>query len=72
MNQRYAATSFEVEAERRREVLASTMRASRRSRRPVDDFEPGIGSTAAPSRGARHAGLVGLAIGLAGRMVQRI
>ncbi len=34
MNGTFAATSFEVEAERRREVLAASMRSARGSERP--------------------------------------
>jgi hypothetical protein len=64
---RYAATAFEVEAERRREVIAETMRDIRRSSRMKDEEHRERPRSAAP---ARH-GLEWLAAILFGRVGQR-
>jgi hypothetical protein len=64
---RYAATAFEVEAERRREVIAETMRDIRRNSRPTDEDHRERPRSAAPA----GQGLAWLVAILFGRVGQR-
>jgi hypothetical protein len=62
-------TAFEVEAERRREVLANSMRDSRRNQ-PVAD-EPCQDATR-PSEQSQGMGLAEIAANLVSRIGQRV
>jgi len=67
----YAATSFEVEAERRREVLAASMLDVRRSKGILDGENREAGRQTVSFDRRRAAGVTAI-VGLLGRVLQRV